>query len=454
MNLKTLSAVVSISAILTGCGTLGADFLGKSKPVSASPVPLPAAEPVVIQQRQGPIIEQAVTEPEPQDLWERIREQLSFHTIEHASVVAARKHYKRQTNYMPYVSQRAAPYLYHVVNEVEKRGMPIEIALLPILESTYSPFALSSQHAAGLWQIMPGTGRDLGLKQDWWFDGRRDVRESTTAALNYLQELHDDLDNDWLLALAAYNSGKGRVLRAMKANRKKGLATDYWSLKLPRETQRYVPRLVALSGFVAFPDIWKVRLPPIPNEPTFEIVDTLGQIELAKAADLAQVDLITLRAYNPGHLRWATDPARKQELLVPVGTGDRLAEAVAELTPDDRVEWQHYRIKRGDSLSRIAKSFGTQINLIREVNHIKGSRIRAGDTLMIPNGQAWENSLALASSSTTRTRRGYKVRRGDSLYRIAGRFKVSIDELVTWNSLNPRAYLKPGQKLTLYVSDS
>ncbi|MFT7265188.1 MAG: membrane-bound lytic murein transglycosylase D, partial [Halioglobus sp.] len=293
-----------------------------------------------------------------------------------------------------------------------------------------------------------------GLKQNWWFDGRRDVRESTAAALDYLEELHGDLDNDWLLALAAYNSGKGRVLRAMKDNRRKGLSTDYWSLKLPRETRRYVPRLIALSGFVAFPDIWKTELEPIPNEPTFEVVDILGQIELAKAADLAQVDLITLRAFNPGHLRWATAPARSRELLVPVGAGDRLTQAVAKLTPDDRVEWQHYRIKRGDSLIRIAKSFGTRVNLIREVNHIKGSRIRAGDTLMIPNGDAWSHSLALASTSSTRTRRGYKVRSGDSLYRIAGKFKVSIDELVAWNSLNPRAYLKPGQKLTLYVGET
>ncbi len=454
MNLRELITVVSISFIIPGCGTLGTDFLGKGNPVSAPKEAAAAAAPLLVQEEKALEIQQPIVETEPEDLWVRIREQLSFHTIEHASVVAARKHYMRQKNYMPHVSQRAAPYLYHVVNEVEKRGMPVEIALLPIVESTYSPFALSSAHASGLWQIMPGTGSDLGLAQDWWFDGRRDVRDSTAAALDYLEELHADLNNDWLLALAAYNSGKGRVLRAMKANSKKGLPTDYWSLKLPRETQHYVPRLIALSGFVAFPDIWKVKLEPIANEPAFEVVDTLGQIELAKAADLAQVDLITLRAFNPGHLRWATAPGSKQELLVPIGAGDRLKQAVAKLTPDDRVEWQHYRIKRGDSLIRIAKSFGTQVNLIREVNHIKGSRIRAGDTLMIPNGEAWANSLALASTSSVRTRRGYKVRRGDSLYRIAGKFKVSIDELVSWNSLNRRAYLKPGQKLTLYVGET
>lgn len=447
MNLRALITVVSTCFILVGCGTLGTDFLGKRGSPSK-------AAPLLVQDEQVVKISKPIAETEPEDIWVRIREQLSFHAIEHTGVVAARKHYMGQKNYMPHVSKRAAPYLFHVVSEVEKRGMPIEIALLPIVESTYSPFALSSAHASGLWQIMPGTGSDLGLTQDWWFDGRRDVRDSTTAALDYLEALHADLNNDWLLALAAYNSGKGRVLRAMKANEKKGLPTDYWSLKLPRETRRYVPRLIALSGFVAFPDIWKIKLEPIANEPTFEVVDTLGQIELAKAADLAQVDLTTLRAFNPGHLRWATAPGNDHELLVPVGAGNRLKKAVAKLTPEDRVEWQHYRIQRGDSLIRIAKSFGTQVKLIQEVNHIKGSKIRAGDTLMIPNGEAWASSLALASTSSVRTRRGYKVKRGDSLYRIAGKFKVSIDELVSWNSLNRTAYLKPGQKLTLYVGET
>jgi membrane-bound lytic murein transglycosylase D len=360
----------------------------------------------------------------------------------------------RQENYMQVVSANASPYLYYIVEEIEKRGMPMELALLPILESTYSPFALSSAHAAGLWQIMPATGGDLGLEQNWWYDGRRDLRESTRAALDYLEVLHRDLDEDWLLALAAYNSGKARVSRAIRSNRKKGLPTDYWSLKLPRETRHYVPRLIAISGFVAFPEIWDVELTPIANIPAFEVVNTEGQIELATAANLAHLELLTLRSYNPGQLRWATAPEQAQELLVPVGTGARLADAVTNLTPADRVQWQRYRIKRGDSLIRIAKNFDTEVGLLQEVNHIKGSRIRAGDTLMIPEGTAWASSLAMAPSSSERTQRGYRVRRGDSLYLIAGKFKVSIDQIIAWNSLNPKSYLQPGQKLTLYVEDS
>jgi membrane-bound lytic murein transglycosylase D len=360
----------------------------------------------------------------------------------------------RQKNYVPVVSERATPYLYYIVEEVEKRGMPIEIALLPIVESTYSPFALSSQHAAGLWQIMPATGKELGLEQNWWYDGRRDLRESTRAALDFLEELHRDLGEDWLLALAAYNSGKGRVSRAMRDNRKKGLPTDYWSLKLPRETQRYVPRLIAISGFVAFPEIWDVELAPIANEPAFEVADTRGQIELARVASLAEMELVDLRAFNPGQLRWATAPEQGSELLVPIGVAAKLNEAVATLTAEDRVQWQRYRIKRGDSLIRIAKTFDTEVGLLQNVNHIKGSRIRAGDTLMIPKGNGWESSLAMFSSAGERSQRGYRVRQGDSLYRIAGKFNVSIDEIISWNSLNPDAYLQPGQQLTLYVGDS
>ena len=446
MKLKTILTVVSTTLILLGCQSMVPDTSPEAPSGEAGPIVEPAVSP-----KADPV---AAPEIPPEDLWGRIRGQLSLHTIEHKAVIDARAHYMRQKNYIPVVSERAAPYLYYIVEEVEKRGMPIEIALLPIVESTYSPFALSSQHAAGLWQIMPGTGKQLGLEQNWWYDGRRDLRESTRAALDFLEELHRDLDEDWLLALAAYNSGKGRVLRAMRDNRKKGMPTDFWSLKLPRETRRYIPRLIAISGFVAFPEIWGVELTPIANEPAFEVVDTRGQIELARAADLGGIEPVSLRALNPGQLRWATAPKQTQELLVPVGTGLQLSEAVATLAPQDRVQWQRYRIVSGDSLIRIARNFDTEVGLLQEVNHIRGSRIRAGDTLMIPRGNAWASSLALASSPGDRTQHVHRVRRGDSLYRIAGKFNVSIDEIIAWNSLNPESYLQPGQKLTLYVGDT
>lgn len=390
------------------------------------------------------------TQP-PRDLWERIRRELTWQSIHNEQVGHARDSYLSQPNYLPVIAERASLYLYHIVEEVERRGLPMEIALLPLVESTLNPFAVSSERAAGLWQIMPATGRYLGLQQDWWYDGRKDLLDSTQTALDYLEMLHAEFDEDWLLALAAYNSGKGRVARARRANQQKGLPTDYWSLKLPRETRHYVPRLLALTQIVAFPEAFSVTIPTVPNRPAFDIGNAGGQIELARAADLAGVPLNDIQALNPGQLRWATSPDRPSLILLPQGTLQRFETGVAQLTEADRVRWQHYTIARGDSLIRIARKFDTDVGLLRQVNGIRGSMIRAGDTLMIPQGSDWASSLAMAGPSGEQVRKGYRVRRGDSLYRIAGKFNVSVSDIISWNSLDPDAYLQPGQRLTLYV---
>jgi membrane-bound lytic murein transglycosylase D len=393
----------------------------------------------------------AEAEKPAENLWVHIREQLQWQTLDNEAIAKARDQLLRQNNYLPVMSERAAPYLHYIVGEIEKRDMPIEIALLPMVESGYNPYARSSQSATGLWQIMPATGRYLGLESNWWYDGKRDLRESTQTALDYLEHLHTDFNDDWLLALAAYNSGKGRVRRAQRANEKKGLATDYWSLSLPGETRRYIPKLIALSGLVAFPDAYGLTIPPIANQPAFSVVETGGQIELAKAAALAEIDLESLRALNPGQLRWATSPEQAAELLVPVGHLNTLEQGIAGLTDEDRVRWEHYRIEQGDSLIKIAKQFDTEVGLLRQVNHIRGNLIRAGKTLMIPSGNAWATSLAMAEGKPRA--KGYRVRRGDSLYVIAGKFNVTIGEIIDWNALNREAYLQPGQNLTLWVTE-
>ncbi len=442
MKLRRLVIAFSTLIILSACQSMG--------PTEEQSVGN------VVGPKSAPKVEQAIIDtpaPPPQDLWVRIRQQLQWHTLHNTQIGQARDHFLAQSNYLPVVAGRAQPYLYYIVEQVEKRGMPIEIALLPMIESSYNPFATSSQKAAGLWQIMPATGRYLGLEQNWWYDGRRDLRESTDIALNYLQALHKEFDNDWMLALAAYNSGKGRVRRAQRSNRDKGLATDYWSLKLPSETRRYIPKLIALSALVAYPETFNVELPPIANSPAFTVINTGGQIEMARAASLADMDMATLRAYNAGQLRWATSPEQPDELLVPGPLAERMQAGIATLTEADRVSWQHYRIRQGDSLIRIARKFDTEVGLLRQVNHINGSLIRAGKTLMIPIGSSWESSLAMASSGEPQAR-GYRVRRGDSLYRIAGKFNVTVSEIVVWNSLNRDTYLQPGQKLTLWVTET
>lgn len=447
MMLKNILTVISIVTVITGCQSTGPTTSDISPPDAA----VSEQKMIAMEQEQA---SRVVAPEEPvTDLWERIRRELSWQTMHNAQIGQAREQFLGQPNYLPMVSERANLYLYYIVEEVQRRNMPMEIALLPLVESTLDPFASSPKHAAGLWQIMPATGRHLGLELGWWYDGRRDLRDSTRVALDYLEGLHQLFDEDWLLALAAYNSGKGRVARARKANRKKGLPTDYWSLKLPRETRNYVPRLIALSQIIAYPKAFDISVPQVPNTPAFDVADTGGQLEMSRAAELAGIELSTLRSLNPGQLRWATSPDMPAELLLPVGAAAHFELGVARLTPEDRVQWQHYRIERGDSLSRIAQKFDTEVGLLREVNGVRGSMIVAGDTLMIPKGSGWSASLAMATTGETKER-GYRVRSGDSLYVIAGKFNVSINDIVTWNALDPGKYLQPGQKLTLYVRGS
>ena len=253
----------------------------------------------------------------PTDLWEAMRRNFGLPGRNDARVRAQRDWYARHPEYMRRVSQRAGRYAAHILQEVEQRDMPAEIALLPIVESAYDPFAYSHGRAAGLWQFIPATGKRYGLKQDWWYDGRRDLVESTRAALDYLEYLHKRFHGDWLLALAAYNSGEGTVIRAIRRNRRKGKPVSFWDLDLPRETRAYVPKLIALKQLVNSPEKYGVKLEQVDIEPPFEMIDTGGQIDLAIAADLAGIDLDELYRFNPGFNQWATPPKGPHRLLIP-----------------------------------------------------------------------------------------------------------------------------------------
>ncbi len=457
MNFRSLIALLKVllcSVTLVGCQNLPEHTASTpnakaSAPAASAPHPIEARD-----KPQRPAVTRTIDDtPEaPADLWERLRRDLQWAELDNPAVRTAREQFLDQPTYLDVIAARSELYLYYIVEEVTARGMPVDIALLPLVESTMNPFARSPEHALGLWQIMPATGRHLGLTSNWWYDGRQDLRDSTAAALDYLEELHADFDGDWLLALAAYNSGKGRVSRAIRYNDKRGRPTDFWSLRLPRETRSYVPRLVALANIIGKPERFAATLPPVPNAPAFTVVDTGGQLELARAAELAGLDEATVRALNPGHLRWATAPDQAPELLLPPDTVAQFEEGVASLNDKDRVRWQHYRIRRGDTLGRIARRFDTEVGMLREVNNLRGSFIRAGDDLLIPRGSSWSDSLALKGGKAP-VSRDYRVRPGDSLYRIAGRFKVSIADIVAWNALDPGAFIYPGQQLTLYVND-
>ena len=399
---------------------------------------------------------------EPVDLWQRMRGQFALQGYDHARVTPHLEWYARHGPYLERVAERAAPFLRLIVDEVERRGMPGEIALLPVVESAFQPFAYSHGRAAGIWQFIPGTGRRYGLKQNWWYDGRRDVLAATNAALDYLEDLHQRFDGDWLLALAAYNSGEGTVARAVRRNREKGLPTTFWYLDLPRETESYVPKLLAVSAIVAAPADYEVTLAPIADEPQLVAVNIGGQMDLALAAELADMAIEDLYRLNPGFNRWATDPDGPHQLLIPVDRCEVFQERLAELPAEQRLRWERYKIRNGDSLISIAKRYRTTAAMLKRVNDLSGNTIVAGKHLLIPVASKSFQDYSLAAEqrrSSLRERNRHKgkkvvhvVRNGDTFWDIARRYGVSVRNLAAWNGMAPRDVLRPGQKLVLWQS--
>ena len=399
---------------------------------------------------------------EPEDLWSEVRRGYQLEGHDHPRVQSDIAWYGRHQSYLDRVSQRASPYLYMIVEELKARDMPTELALLPVVESAFQPFAYSHGRAAGLWQFVPGTGKRFGLKQNWWYDGRRDVKESTRAALDYLSYLHRYFDEDWLIAIAAYNSGEGTVRKAIRRNKKKGKPTDFWSLDLPKETWGYVPKLLAISTIIGDPIAHGVTIESIPNELYLTTVDTGSQIDLDLAAELAGITLEDIYRYNPGFNRWATDPSGPHTLLLPIASAENFTSRLSDYPDRERITWKRHRIREGESLGEIAEHYRTSIKLIRDVNNIKGNMIRAGKTLTIPVSRKDLSRYRLSSTerlkqTQNRKRKGarieYRVKHGDTLWGIAREYSVNVNSLAKWNGMAPRDPLKPGKRLVIWTND-
>jgi len=387
------------------------------------------------------------------DLFDRIRAGFKLDDVDEREIDVQLAWYASHPQYLDRVWERSERFIYHIITEIEARDMPLEIALLPVVESAYEPFAYSRSRASGLWQFIPGTGKRFGLTQDWWYDGRRDVLESTRAALDYLEFLHDEFDGDWLLAIAAYNSGELNVHRAIDRNVNAGLPTDFWHLKLPRETEAYVPKLLAMKRLVKAPEDYGVEFEPIANEPYFARIDTGGQIELAVAADLAGIGLEELTNLNPAFNRWATDPQGPNYMLVPVETAETFETGLAQLTPAERVRTANYRVRAGDTLASVARRNGTTAAAVREMNDLKSDKLGPGQDLSVPaTGVAMPvkvvRAAALVDGRTLRTT-VHVVRRGETLWGIAQRHGVNVSTLAAWNYMSPGATLAPGRKLVV-----
>lgn len=389
------------------------------------------------------------------DIWHRIEAglQLQEH-YQRPEVEAQLRNYAGRQNYFDLVSQRAEPFLYWIVEEIEGRGLPLELALLPMVESTFNPSARSRDNAVGLWQFLPNTGEGYGLQQDFWYDGRRDPYASTRAALDYMEVLYQRFEEDWLLALAAYNTGGGNLSRAIRRAGAEVGEASFWDLPLARETQSHVPRLLALSRIIANPEHYDVELPPIANTNPLSPVEIGQQIELFQVASLIGVDTETIQALNPGYLQWATHPQSPQSLLIPSDQQQQLTAGLARLEPEQFVTWEHYRIQSGDTLSGIAAKLNTSVALLRTVNKINGSQIIAGRDLLIPRGLAASDSrlaqLRLpAGRLPIAVPKTYTVRQGDNLWTIARRFDLHSVDIAAWNGFDTDEFLHPGQVLDL-----
>ncbi len=357
------------------------------------------------------------------------------------------------------LTRNAQPYIYYVLQQTEKRGMPAEIALMPMIESNYNPFEYSNRGAVGLWQLMPGTASGFGLKINWWYDGRRDLVASTNAALNYLEYLHDYF-HSWLLAIAAYDSGEGTVINAIRYNRRHHRPTDFWSLPLPYETKIYVPKLLALADIIKNHSSYGIRLIPVENEPYFTTVHVKTQMNMSHLAKLAETSTKTIRKLNAGFRRWTTSPDRPYNILVPIDKAkvfeNNLALAVKQQPAHDS-QWVYHRVQSGESLSVIASHYNTSISALRRINKLRTNVLQIGEDLLIPVAEADPmptqrvHSRKISEDGIPGPKRElHTVKQGETISSIAHLYHVKPTQIYFWNKFNRHMKLHVGQQLVIW----
>ncbi len=403
-------------------------------------------------------------------LWTRLGQNFTMHTIENERIDAEVFFYQARLDQLHRVSKRAEPYLFFIVEQLRERGMPLELALLPIVESSYQPQATSRSQAAGLWQFIPSTGTQYGLKQNWWYDGRRDVQASTQAALDYLQYLNNMFNGDWALSLAAYNAGEGTISRAVQKAQAKGEPSDYWSLDLPDETEHYVPRLLALVRMFHHPESYGLTPHRVEDIPVFTQVTFDKPLDLSKIATAVSMSEADLYRLNPAFKRGVNGHGQDVvALLLPRDKAEQLRgrdmeEFCVTLAPPREVT-----LKRAESLASVAKRYGVSQSEIREINPALGTKLKRGQSLLIPSnrmiaGRSNSNVVAEADSPAqpdplklpakeryaVAPKITHSVSAGDSLFNISRKYGVKPEELASWNKLNAKSTLKAGQKLTVY----
>ncbi len=471
MRVLLQAAGLAITLWLAGCAsTPGTDAppspANNAEAASSTAAKAPSGPPVVPSGPLTPITaihsssrSVAALQP-PADLWERIRGGFAMPDIDSDLVRQHEQWYASRPEYMQRMTDRSRKYLFHIVEELERRGMPSELALLPYIESAFNPQAVSSARAAGMWQFMPATGRDYDLRQNFFRDDRRNVLASTRAALDYLQRLYG-MFGDWHLALAAYNWGEGSVGRAIAANKRQGLGTRYVDLKMPAETRNYVPKLLAVKNIISDPDKFRAELPVIENHPYFDVVTVNRDIDIELAARLADVALDDFKALNPQLNRPVILAAGTPQILLPWDNAKVFSRNLAEYSEGRFASWTAWTVPGTMSVAEVARRVGMSESELRSVNTIPPRMlVKAGSVLVVPRppskqddvaGHVAQNGqLALAPEVTLR-RRVVKAGKRDSVATIAKRYHVSAAQVADWNDVAAGASFKSGQKIVVYV---
>jgi len=377
-----------------------------------------------------------------EDLWIRLEKGFKLNKHFKHNELDNKKHWNHDyQKYINKIAEKSELYIYYIISKLEAKNMPLELALLPAIESSFNPFSYSNQHASGLWQFIPPTAKSLNLKQDIWYDGRRDIIKSTEAAIDYLSYLYKRFDGDWLHAIAAYNGGEGTVRRAIEKNKSIKMPTDFWSLDLPIETESYVPRLLILSRIVENPIRYEIELPVLQNKPYFNNVNLGSQINIYKAAEIAEININEMIMLNPGYKLGVTHPVSPQNILLPVGKKISFLRKLKELPKKSWSPIKRYQIKRGDTLSEIAAEYGISTESLMSLNGLTGHLIQINQEIKIPGTGIDEINEQKKYFHT--------VTQGDTLWKISKDYGISIKDITRWNSLHLNFPLKIGMKLKL-----
>jgi len=451
--------------VLAGCATTGTD------PTAPDLTEEPVAAVITVFPPEGAtaVDEHLFKPPPPEDasaygnVWERVidRFQLADCTVSEDALQWARW-YADRPEYMGRIFNRAQPWIHYIAEELERRDMPGELALLPIVESAYDPFAYSSGRAMGTWQFISATGKRYGLNQNWWYDGRRDVWASTTAAMEYLSYMAEMFDGDYLLALAGYNTGEGRVSRQIKRNLAAGKPADYWNLKLPRETRGYVPKLLGLACLFKNADRYNFVLADTPDEPVIAAVDIGQQADLVLVSQLSEVPIDVLFTLNPGFNRWATSPEGPHRVVLPLDNAELLEATLRVIDASTLMKWDQVVVERGDTLSELSRRHHVPAEVLRTTNNIKGDLIRPGQKLRLPRDDQLMIDPLYAAAATelqqlqsgliAADRVTHRVRRGESLSVIARHYKVSVRDLKRWNNISDPRTLRAGADIVVFYT--